>query len=175
MAYPEPPASKGAVTRAGQAIAKKNANHSDLAIVDQWRAAHGYVINTFQAWIKGHINKKNYYIEFAQRLKRRNTVIDKLQRTDGNGNLLIKDVAAMHDFAGCRMIFDDIDQLNDFRDYIHSSIVMRNVEHVLRHAPNKYITFQTQNSQDTGVSMMSTSIFLGVQNVSNLKNLGTDC
>ncbi len=36
------------------------------------------------------------------------------------------------------MIFNDIQQLNDFRNYIHSSQVMRNVEHVLRHDPNKY-------------------------------------
>lgn len=138
MAYPQPPDSKSAVKRAGQAISQNNATDSDLHIVDQWRAAHGYVINTFQAWLKGHINKKNYYIEFAQRLKRRNTVIDKLQRTNSDGEPLIKDVSAMHDFAGCRMIFNNIDQLNDFRTYIHSSGVMRNVEHALRHEPDKY-------------------------------------
>jgi putative GTP pyrophosphokinase len=96
------------------------------------------VINTFQAWLKGHINRKKYYIEFAQRLKRRNTVIDKLRRTNADGEPLIKDVSAMHDFAGCRMIFHDINQLHDFRDYIHSSAVMRNVEHSLRHDPQKY-------------------------------------
>lgn len=44
----------------------------------------------------------------------------------------------MHDFAGCRMIFNNLDQLEDFRDYIHSSAVMRNVEHTLRHEPDKY-------------------------------------
>lgn len=44
----------------------------------------------------------------------------------------------MHDFTGCRMIFDDIKQLNSFRSYIHSSQTMRNVEHTLRHDPEKY-------------------------------------
>ena len=138
MAYPEPPASKSAVKRAGQAIADNKADNADYLLVDQWRASHGYVINTFQAWLKRHINKKEYYVEFAQRLKRRNTVIDKLQRVNSNGDPLIKDVSAMHDFAGCRMIFNNLDQLNDFRDYIHSSNVMRNVEHTLRHDPDKY-------------------------------------
>jgi putative GTP pyrophosphokinase len=138
VAYPEPPLSKSAVKRAGRAVSSNCADQEDLALIDQWRAAHGYVINTFQAWLKGHISKKQYYIEFAQRLKRRNTVIDKLQRKDPNGNPLIKDVSAMHDFAGCRMIFDNIEDLNDFRDYIHSSSVMRNVEHTLRHDPDKY-------------------------------------
>jgi len=138
MAYQEPPANKSAVRRAGQAISAGLATDEDYALVDKWRAAHGYVINTFQAWLKGHINKKEYLVEFAQRLKRRNTVVDKLRRRNAGGEALIIDVSAMHDFAGCRMIFNDIQQLTDFRDYIHSNQVMRNVEHVLRHDPSKY-------------------------------------
>jgi putative GTP pyrophosphokinase len=138
MPYQEPPANKSAVRRAGQAICAGTATEDDYLLVDRWRAAHGYVINTFQAWLKGHINKREYYIEFAQRLKRRNTVIDKLKRKDLEGKPLIADVSAMHDFAGCRMIFNDIQQLDDFRTYIHSSQVMRNVEHTLRHEPDKY-------------------------------------
>ena len=138
MAYPEPPVSKAAVKRAGTAISGGTATEADYQLVDRWRAAHGYVINTFQAWLKGHIAKREYYIEFAQRLKRRNTVVDKLTRKNAAGQALISDVSAMHDFAGCRMIFDNIQQLNEFRSYIHSSNVMRNVEHVLRHVPEKY-------------------------------------
>ncbi|RJG52095.1 hypothetical protein D0Z70_21855 [Sphingobium terrigena] len=138
MAYQEPPSNKSAVRRAGQAISAGSATDDDYLLVDKWRSAHGYVINTFQAWLKGHINKREYYIEFAQRLKRRNTVIDKLKRRNSAGDPLILDVSAMHDFAGCRMIFNDVQQLEDFRSYIHSTQVMRNVEHVLRHEPNKY-------------------------------------
>lgn len=44
----------------------------------------------------------------------------------------------MHDFAGCRMIFDDVKHLVEFRRYMHSAAVMKNVEHTLRHEPNKY-------------------------------------
>lgn len=80
MAYQEPPTNKSAVRRAGQAISAGTATDDDYALVDRWRSAHGYVINTFQAWLKGHINKKEYLVEFAQRLKRRNTVVDKLLR-----------------------------------------------------------------------------------------------
>jgi ppGpp synthetase/RelA/SpoT-type nucleotidyltranferase len=96
------------------------------------------VINTFQAWLKGHINQQDFAIEFAQRLKRRNTVIDKLLRKNGAGEPLISDVASMHDFAGCRMIFDDLGELHSFRTYLHSAQTMRNVEHKLRHDPGKY-------------------------------------
>lgn len=138
MAYPEPPNSKSSVRRAGQAISSGVATPQDLELVDQWRAAHGYVINTFQAWLKGHIGKQSFYIEFAQRLKRRNTVIDKLKRKNHEGEFLITDVSSMHDFAGCRMIFNNISQLDKFRTYIHSSSTMRNVEHQLRHSPDKY-------------------------------------
>lgn len=138
MAYPEPPKSKSAVRRAGQAISSGTASEEDFQLVDQWRASHGYVINTFQAWLKGHIGKQKFYVEFAQRLKRRNTVIDKLKRKDPEGTPLISDVAGMHDFAGCRMIFNDIDQLHKFRNYMHSSHTTRNVEHKLRHDPEKY-------------------------------------
>lgn len=138
MAYPEPPSSKSAVKRAGQAVAASCATQDDIALIDQWRAAHGYVINTFQAWLKGHIGKHSFYIEFAQRLKRRNTVLDKLQRTSDTGAALISDVSSMHDFAGCRLIFNDIEGLTSFRSYMHSAHVMRNVEHKLRHDPDKY-------------------------------------
>lgn len=140
MAYPLPPTSKSAVKRAGEAIAAGAATTADFEKVDQWRASHGYVINTFQAWLKGHINKRDYYVEFAQRLKRRNTVVGKLRRVGPDGKPLISNVSGMHDFAGCRMIFDNIQELEDFRNYLHSSQVTRNVEHKLRHNddPDKY-------------------------------------
>jgi putative GTP pyrophosphokinase len=138
MSYPLPPENKSAVKRAGKAISDGSALQQDYDLVDRWRASHGYVINTFQIWIKRHIARKGYNVEFAQRLKRRNTVVDKLCRQDANGQFLIADVSAMHDFAGCRMIFDNIGELNDFRAYMHSPAVMKNVKHELRYAPEKY-------------------------------------
>ncbi|MDU9004006.1 RelA/SpoT domain-containing protein [Sedimentitalea todarodis] len=76
--------------------------------------------------------------EFAQRLKRRNTVIGKLKRRNRKEAPLIKDVTAMHDFAGCRMIFDTLQELQSFREYLHSGAVTKNVEHELRHDVEKY-------------------------------------
>lgn len=138
MAYPLPPESKSAVKKAGKLISKGTSSRQDYDLVDRWRAAHGYVINTFQIWIKRHIVQKTYDVEFAQRLKRRNTVFDKLNRRDANDKLLISDVSAMHDFAGCRLIFENLHDLNDFRNYMHSSVVMKNVRHQLKHFPEKY-------------------------------------
>lgn len=137
MAYPEPPNSKTAVKKAGERISNGTASEEDFILIDQWRASHGYVINTFQAWLKGHFERQSVSVEFAQRLKRRNTVIGKLKRRDNEGRLLIKNVASMHDFAGCRMIFDSLNDLYAFREYLHS-MGMRNVDHELRHDPEKY-------------------------------------
>lgn len=138
MSFPKPPATKGAVNRAGRSIAQGTASQADYDLVDQWRASHGYVINTFQIFLRRKIEKFEKSIEFAQRLKRRNTVIDKLRRVDSSGKHLISDVTSMHDFAGCRMIFESLQDLRDFRAYVHSPQVMRNVEHKLRHDSIKY-------------------------------------
>lgn len=138
MAYPEPPTSKSAVRKAGQKISNDTATEQDYALVDQWRASHGYIINTFQAWLKGHFEKQAFSVEFAQRLKRRNTVLGKLKRRKADKSLLITDVSSMHDFAGCRMIFDSLADLTKFREYLHSPKIMRNVEHILRNEPEKY-------------------------------------
>lgn len=110
----------------------------DLHLVDQWRAAHGYVINTFQIFFKRRIEKVDYVIEFAQRLKRRSTVIDKITRRHPDGRPLMSDVTSMQDFAGCRLIFDSLEELNRFRDYVHSSKSMEHVIHKLRHDVSKY-------------------------------------
>jgi len=138
MAYPLPPESKSAVKKAGKAISEGSLSQGDYELVDRWRAAHGYVINTFQIWIKRKIQKLGLDVEFAQRLKRRNTVFDKLGRRNANGELLIADVSAMHDFAGCRLIFENLQDLREFRSYMHSAVVMKNVRHQLRYPPEKY-------------------------------------
>ena len=146
--YPPPPSNKSAVKRAGKAIADGNATQGDFELVEQWRSSHGYVMNNFQMWIKRHIAKKDYEVEFAQRLKRRNTVFDKLKRKNNNGEFLISDVSAMHDFAGCRMIFSNIHDLNDFRSYMKSTSVTRNVRHALRYQSDKYDYIE--NPKSTG-------------------------
>ena len=140
MSYPKPPESRSAIRKAGKRVAAGNHEQTDADLVDQWRSSHGYVLNTFQAWLKRHIAKQSYPIEFAQRLKRRRTVFDKLTRRKPDGSHLISDVTAMHDHAGCRLIFENLDNLNDFRKYMRSNGVTRNVRHKFRDEdePDKY-------------------------------------
>ncbi len=132
MAFPEPPESKSAVRRAGKAIAENRETPEDIALVDQWRAAHGYVLNTFKVWLRGNLRITGSNAEFAQRLKRRNTVIDKLRRAGPSGSPLISDVTSMQDFAGCRLIFDSVSELDAFRSHLLSPKVLSNVKHRVR-------------------------------------------
>jgi ppGpp synthetase/RelA/SpoT-type nucleotidyltranferase len=138
MSYPTPPNPKSNVKRAGRAIGAGTATEADFDLVDQWRSSHGYVINTFQAWLKGQIKKKNYNVEFAQRLKRRATVIDKLKRVRPDGQPLIQDVTSMQDLAGCRLVFETLDELIDFRSHMRSEGVLRNVKHKLKNDEDKF-------------------------------------
>jgi len=139
MAFIIPPASRSQVRQAGKAIADNTATIHELALVDQWRSSHSYVINTFKVWLRRKIDASGIEAEFAQRLKRRNTVLDKLRRKKPDGTPLIRDVTTMQDFAGCRIIFNNIDDLNKFRDFIISQKVMENVNHRLKHEDrNKY-------------------------------------
>jgi putative GTP pyrophosphokinase len=105
--YP-PWGSKGAVNRAGEALRAPGhlgPKHSDT--LENWRASHNAVLNTFQAILRGRTRGKGIVV--AQRLKRRNTIIDKLDREPK------MQLSRMDDVAGCRLIFADINELRDFR------------------------------------------------------------
>jgi putative GTP pyrophosphokinase len=79
--------------------------HSET--LETWRASHDAVLNTFQAILRGRTRGKGIVV--AQRLKRRNTIIDKLDHESK------MQLSRMDDVAGCRLIFADIAELRDFR------------------------------------------------------------
>lgn len=102
--------SKGAVKRAGNALAGAH-TPDDLIVVNNWRNSHAYILNTFQATLRGYIKRDpDVEVVFAQRLKRLSTIVDKL--SSGRA----KDLSSMHDLAGCRLIFNSTEDLQRFRD-----------------------------------------------------------
>lgn len=105
--------SRSRVTKAGTAVREGAETAEDTDVIENWRASHNYVLNTFQATLRRHARDKK--ITVAQRLKRRNTIYDKLRRQSG------MQLARMHDIAGCRLIFEDIDTLQDTRRKILGS------------------------------------------------------
>ena len=63
-------------------------------------------MNVWQKILSKRTKKKKNKIIFAQRLKRKNTIYDKIKRyPDMN-------LARMHDIAGCRLIFKNIEDIN---------------------------------------------------------------
>ncbi|MFH2044790.1 MAG: RelA/SpoT domain-containing protein [Pseudomonadota bacterium] len=108
-----PGGSKSRVDRAGNNIRKDILNIIDYSIIEEWRAAHRAVLNTFQAILRKRTRGKN--ITVAQRHKRRTTIFGKLSRLPG------MKLSRMDDVAGCRLIFKDTTSLYNFRETFHNA------------------------------------------------------
>lgn len=108
-----PGGSKSRVNRAGENIRAHRATPEDLQVIDEWRAAHRNVLNTFQATLR--VRTKGKGIVVAQRHKRKSTIFGKLSR------LPRMQLARMDDVAGCRLIFQTIDELYAFRKSFHKA------------------------------------------------------
>lgn len=121
-----PGSSKSRVNRAGDAVRLDAATEEDLHVIDEWRAAHRAVLNTFQAILRNRTHGTEIVV--AQRHKRKKTIFDKLQR------LPKMHLSRMDDIAGCRLIFHDIKGLYNFRGNLHKA----RFRHCLRNSIDKY-------------------------------------
>ncbi|QVQ37753.1 RelA/SpoT domain-containing protein [Pseudochrobactrum algeriensis] len=113
MGWPAPTDSKNSIRKAGRLISTGAADQEHYDILNRWRMAHGYLINTFQANLRGRTKGKNIVV--GQRLKRGATIVDKLQQ----GRAV--DLATMHDIAGIRLTFPNVDEMAEFRAQFHTS------------------------------------------------------
>lgn len=116
----KPEYSRTRVNKAGKNIRNGMAMSDDILVIENWRAAHNKILNDWQSTLRGRCKGKN--IIFAQRLKRRSTIFDQLTR---HPNMQL---ATMHDIAGCRLIFDKLQELYEYRDNLHKSWM----KHILR-------------------------------------------
>lgn len=108
-----PGGSKSRVNLAGNNIRAGNSTIEDFLVVEEWRAAHRAVLNTFQAILRNRTREKDIVV--AQRHKRRSTIFGKLNRYPE------MQLARMDDVAGCRLIFGDIATLYSFRETFHKA------------------------------------------------------
>lgn len=121
--FVHPRFSRAQVTRAGQRIAARQESLDDIVMLENWRASHAWVINTFQMNLRRR--SRGTEIVVGTRLKRRVTIVNKLQRFPK------MQLGRMHDIAGCRVIFPDVASLNSFRQDVHKARfahTRRNVE-----------------------------------------------
>jgi len=124
-----PGGSKSRVNKAGNNIRNELASEEDMGVFEAWRAAHRVVLNTFQAYFRMDIKRNSeYQMVMAQRHKRKNTIINKLDRLP---KMLL---SRMDDIAGCRLIFEDIESLEAYRSKLHKA----RFAHKLRNDIDKY-------------------------------------
>ena len=121
-----PGGSKSKVNRAGDSVRAGTASNEDIKAIDDWRAAHRAVLNTFQAILRNRT--KGTDIVVGQRHKRKKTIFDKLTR------LPKMKLVRMDDVAGCRLIFADITELYKFREKLHKA----RFSHKRRNEVDKY-------------------------------------
>lgn len=133
---------KNAVKRAGKAAAAagdpSRVVPEDLEVLDEWRKAHLRPLSAVAMWLRSPALDATGLAP-AQRLKRRDTFLDKL--ISGRA----KDASTMHDLGGCRLIFPDLGTLQDFRKYLEQTSRAR---HKLLHDSGKYDYIA--NPKDTG-------------------------
>ena len=113
VSWVSPSHSKNRVNRAGQAIGLGNSTQQDIEVMENWRASHAYILNTFQANLRNRSRGSTAAV--GTRLKRRATIENKLRRFPDMS------LARMHDIAGCRIIFETIEELLDFRADFHNA------------------------------------------------------
>ena len=117
MSFVTPGFSRSQVNLAGEILARPEGFTSQdqewaSQVLANWRACHGYPINTFQATLRAKL--KNGYGEaiVAQRLKRAPSILLKLQRFDG------MQLARMQDIGGLRAVLSSLARVRRLeRDY----------------------------------------------------------
>lgn len=102
MAWAVPTYSKNQVDRAGDVLIKENASQEDidqaLEVLNNWRSAHAFPLNTFQIRLRKEVQRIDDNAIVAQRLKRKTSILYKLERFDGMR------LARMQDIGGCRAV-----------------------------------------------------------------------
>jgi hypothetical protein len=88
MAFVKPQYSKTKINRAGDVLARPDDYGDEKRrwadeVLANWRACHGYPINTFQATLRSKLKVGYGQHIVAQRLKRAPSIVAKLKRFDG--------------------------------------------------------------------------------------------
>jgi len=109
MEYVQPRFSRQVVNRAGSVLVSENIFHEDWEwaneVLANWRASHGYPINTFQATLRGKLKDIDAGALVAQRLKRTPSIILKLKRFPS------MNLAQMQDIGGLRAVLSSVSRV----------------------------------------------------------------
>jgi putative GTP pyrophosphokinase len=125
MAWPTPKFSRNQVSTAGEYLTKSEDPPETYELFEQWvsayeilanwRACHGYPINTFQATLRTRLKAIDPDALVAQRLKRTPSILNKLVRFKGMS------LARMQDIGGLRAVVGTKGQLHELNEVYLSS------------------------------------------------------
>ncbi len=85
-----------------------------LKIIDNWRASHAYPLHVFYMNLRRKIGSRNDIL-VAERLKRLESIVGKLQREDG------MQLYRMQDLGGCRMVLPTLNEVYKFSEKFETS------------------------------------------------------
>jgi len=131
MAFVEPGYSRSHVNKAGMILANPEAfSPADQEwgddVLTNWRACHGYPINTFQATLRTKLKDGYGKHIVAQRLKRAPSIITKLQRFDG------MQLARMQDIGGLRAVVGSVAKVRRLEEEYRNT----RFDHILTNSKN---------------------------------------
>lgn len=134
MAFAVPKFSRNQINQAGEILVDyfgfpaRDQQWADTVLAN-WRACHGYPINTFQATLRTKLRRIDRQAIVAQRLKRAPSIVLKLQRFNG------MQLARMQDIGGLRAVVSSVHRL----DKLHQAYRHARFEHEL-HSFKDYVT-----------------------------------
>lgn len=127
------------INKAGEKIIDPNMTPDErancLRIIDNWRAAHAFPTNTFTIHLK-HLVQDIPTAVVVQRLKRRDTIVQKLERFP------TMKLHRMQDLGGCRVILPKVADVYDLVKQMRSSRI--------RHEESNYKDYIAIPNPNTG-------------------------
>ncbi len=102
----------GSIMRDGT-VSEKNRQEA-LRIIDNWRSAHAYPLHVFYMNLRGKAGSRSDIL-VAERLKRLDSIVGKLQRESG------MQLYRMQDLGGCRMVLPTLEEVYSFSEKFRNS------------------------------------------------------
>ncbi|MFZ5491283.1 MAG: RelA/SpoT domain-containing protein [Pseudomonadota bacterium] len=138
MSFSTPKYSRSQVAKAGKALISTESSPNELLdayeVLVNWRAAHSYPINTFQATLRNRLKNIEKKALVAQRLKRLPSIVGKLRRFPS------MDLARMQDIGGLRAVMSSVQKVREIE------ILYKNEN--LRHALVSYKDYISSPKED---------------------------
>lgn len=116
--WKRPEYTQSQVNTAGNAIRNPNSTDKEIQnaikVIDNWRAAHAYPLQVFYMNLRQRVGKRTDII-VAQRLKRLDSIVAKLQRETG------MQLSRMQDLGGCRFVVPTLEEVYEYSNSFKTS------------------------------------------------------